>query len=141
MVKSPETIAEFHEGETYKLQGGLAQSFVRSRSHATVEGNSLRMERQKVYINSFAQNVFTKTRSNLMAPLDVFNTASPYITTNVGLNEVAYFSITALRGGFNGLNVQSVPGEVKEGEKYAEFYVNEKKFFELFLELYYIRVD
>lgn len=141
LVRSPETIAEFHEGETYNLHGSLAQSFVRARSHATVKGNNLRMERQKIYLESFAQNVFTKTRSNLGTPLDVYNTANTYITTNAGLNEVAYFSVTALRGGFNGLNIENVPGEVKEGKKYAEFYVDEEKFFELFLKLYYIKVE
>ncbi|MCR5653633.1 MAG: LCP family protein [Ruminococcus sp.] len=141
LVKSPETIAEFHEGETYKLQGTLAESFVRSRSHETYKGNSLRMERQKVYLEAFAQNVFTKTRAKLTVPLDVYNIAKPYITTNIGLNEVAYFTVTALRGGFTGLDVQNVPGKTKQGEKYAEFYVNEKKFFEMFLDLYYIRVD
>ncbi len=141
MVRSPENIAQFHEGETYHLRGSLAQSFVRARSHATFKGNNLRMERQKIYLESFAQNVFTKTRSNLGAPLDVFNTADPYITTNVGLNEVAFFSVTALRGGFSGLDIDSVPGEVKEGKKYAEFYVDEKAFFEMFLKLYYIKVE
>ncbi|MBR1732102.1 MAG: LCP family protein [Ruminococcus sp.] len=119
LVKSPETVAEFKEGETYNLRGSLAQSFVRSRSHETFEGNSLRMERQKIYLDAFAQNVFTKTRSDLTAPLNVYNTASSYTTTNIGLNEVAYFSVTALRGGFSGLNVKNVPGAVKQGKKYA----------------------
>lgn len=140
-VKSPETVGDFVEGETYNLFGNLAQSFVRDRSHATVEGNNLRMERQRVYLESFSNNVFAKTRSNLTYPLTVYNAAEPYITTNFGINEVAFFSVTALRGGFNGLNVENVPGKVKQGEKYAEFYVDEKKFFELFLKLYYIQVD
>ena len=141
MVRSPETIAEFKEGETYNLRGNLAQSFVRARNHATFEGNNKRMERQKIYLDSFSQNVFTKTRSNLSTPLDVYNTAKPYVTTNVGLNEVAYFSVTALRGGFNGIELESVPGKVKEGKKYAEFYVDEKGFFEMFLKTYYTKVD
>ncbi len=140
-VRSPETVAEFNEGETYTLHGNLAQSFVRARSHETVEGNNLRMERQKIYLESFGQNVFTKTRSNIFAPLDVYNNSKAYITTNVGLNEVAYFSVTALRGGYGGLNIKNVPGKVKQGKKYAEFYVDEKKFFEMFLDLYYTRVD
>lgn len=141
LVKSPETVAEFVEGENYKLQGTLAQSFVRARNHATVDGNNKRMQRQKIYLDAFSQNVFTKTRSNLTYPLTVYNAAEPFVTTNIGLNEVAYFSVTALRGGFGGLNIKNVPGQVKEGEKYAEFYVNEKKFFEMFLDLYYTRVD
>ena len=137
-VVSPETIAEFTEGETYTLKGSLAQSFVESRSHETYTGNNLRMERQKIYLNSFALNLMAKTRSDLTTPVTIFNAASPYITTNLNANKVTFFAVTALRGDFTELNVQNVPGTVKQGEKFAEFYVNEKEFFELFLDTYYI---
>lgn len=139
-VTSPETIAEFKQGETYTLMGSLAQSFVRSRSHEGFDGNSKRMERQKEYLNSFALNVMAKTRSDLTTPLNIYNTAKPYITTDIDLNKVTYFAVTALRGGMNELNMENVPGEVKEGKDFAEFYVNEKEFFELFLKLYYTEV-
>ena len=49
-VVSPETIGTFVAGETYTLKGTQAQSFVRDRSHETVEGNNLRIERQRVYL-------------------------------------------------------------------------------------------
>ena len=139
-VTSPETIAEFKQGETYTLMGSLAQSFVRSRSHEGFDGNSKRMERQKEYLNSFALNVMAKTRSDLTTPLNIYNTAKPYITTDIDLNKVTFFAVTALRGGMNELNMENVPGEVKEGKDFAEFYVNEKEFFELFLKLYYTEV-
>ncbi len=140
-VTSPETIAEFNKGETYHLQGSLAQSFVRARSHETFKGNSMRMERQKIYLEAFSRDLFALTRSNFLTPLDLYNTSDPYITTNIGSKEVAYFAVTALRGEFNGINVKNVPGEVKEGKKFAEFYVDEKKFFELFLELFYKKIE
>ena len=94
----------------------------------------------KEYLNSFALNVMAKTRSDLTTPLNIYNTAKPYITTDIDLNKVTFFAVTALRGGMNELNMENVPGEVKEGKDFAEFYVNEKEFFELFLKLYYTEV-
>ena len=101
---------------------------------------SMPLERQKEYLNSFALNVMAKTRSDLTTPLNIYNTAKPYITTDIDLNKVTFFAVTALRGGMNELNMENVPGEVKEGKDFAEFYVNEKEFFELFLKLYYTEV-
>lgn len=139
-VTSPETIAEFKKGETYNLKGSLAQSFVRARSYETFESNNLRMERQRIYLNNFALSLMTKTRSDLTTPLNIYSAAKPYITTDIDANKVTYFAVTALRGNLNELNIVNVPGETKEGKDFAEFYVNEKEFFELFLNLYYTEV-
>ena len=37
------------------------------------------------------------------------------------------------------LEIKNIPGKVKQGKKYAEFYVDEKGCFELFLDTYYIK--
>ena len=139
-VVSPETIGNFKKGETYTLMGSLAQSFVRTRSHATVEGNSLRMERQKTYLESFASDLFAKTKSDLMTPINIYNVATPYICSNIDANKVAYFAYSAVRGGYKGFEIVNVPGKVKKGERYAEFYVDETGCFELFLNVYYTKV-
>ncbi|MEE3428109.1 MAG: LCP family protein [Ruminococcus sp.] len=139
-VVSPETISEFKKGKTYTLMGSMAQSYVRSRSHATIQGNSLRMERQKSYIESFSSSLFNKTKSDLMTPLNIYNVASPYVCTNIDANKVSYFSYTAVRGGYNGFEIKTVPGKTKAGKKYAEFYVDEDKCFEMFLDVYYTKV-
>lgn len=138
-VVSPETIGEFKKGQTYTLMGSLANSYVISRSHSTVEGNSLRMERQKTYIESFGSSLFSKTKSDLSTPVKIFNTATPYICTDIDANKVAYLSYSAVRGNYNGFEIKNIPGKVKQGKKYAEFYVDEKGCFELFLDTYYIK--
>lgn len=137
-VTSPETVGSFKEGETLTLQGDLSREFVQSRSHKTVEGNSLRMERQRVYLEAFASKVISLTMQDLSTPLTVFNAATPYICTDVTASKTAYLAVNALRGNIGDLEIQTVPGKVKQGEKYAEFYVDEDKFFELFLSVYYI---
>lgn len=138
-VISPETIGEFKTGETYTLMGSMAQSYVRARSHATLEGNNLRMERQKSYLESFGSSLVTKTKSDLMTPINIFNTASPYICTDIDANKVAYLAYNAVRGNYNGFEIKTIPGKNKKGKTYAEYYVDETKCFEMFLDVYYIK--
>lgn len=141
-VVSPETIGPFTAGQTYTLEGDLAQSFVRSRSHEVINGNSLRMERQKIYLQSFADKLIDKTKADLTFPLSLFNSATPYICTNLNASKITNLALSAMRGTYSGEpEIKSIPGNVKQGEQYAEFYVNEKKFFELFLDVYYEPVN
>lgn len=140
-VVSPETIGTFVAGETYNLRGSQAQSFVRDRSHETIEGNNLRMERQKVYLESFARSLISQTKEDITTPVNIFNAAKPYICTNLNASKITHLAITAIRGGYNEFEIKSVPGKVKKGEEFAEFYVDEDKFFEMFLSVYYKPVE
>lgn len=140
-VVSPETIGTFVAGETYTLKGSQAQSFVRNRSHETVEGNNLRMERQRVYLESFASSLISQTKKDITTPINIFNVAQPYICTNLNASKITHLAITAIRGGYNEFHINSVPGKVKKGNEFAEFYVDEDKFFEMFLSLYYKPVE
>jgi LCP family protein required for cell wall assembly len=138
-VVSPETIGEFKQGETYTLMGSMAQKYVRERSHATIDGNSLRMQRQKSYLESFGSSLMDKTKADLMTPLNLYNTATPYICTNIDANKVAFLSYNAVRGNYKGVDIVDIPGKLKQGKNYAEFYVDETKMFEIFLDVYYIK--
>lgn len=140
-VTSPETIGVFNAGETYTLHGDEAESFVRSRTHATIEGNSLRMQRQKIYLENFTQTVLSRTKSDISTPVTIFNEASPYLYTNINASKVAYLSVSALRGNFNGFEIKNVEGDLKKGEVYAEFYPNEDKLFRLVLDTYYTPIS
>ncbi|MCH5298713.1 MAG: LCP family protein [Ruminococcus sp.] len=139
-VTSPETIGNFNAGETYTLHGDEADSFVRSRSHATIEGNSLRMQRQKTYLESFANTVFTQTKSDITTPVTIFNEATPYLCTNIDAPKVAYLSVNAMRGNFHEFDIKTIEGEMKKGKPYAEFYPDEDKLFRLILDVYYTPV-
>lgn len=136
-VVSPETIESFKEGKTYNLIGSMASTFVITRSHATAEGNNLRMQRQKTYLESFMSTVFTKTKEDLTTPVKLFNESTPYICTNLDANKVSYLAYSAVKGDYKGFEIINVPGKVKQGKKYAEFYVDEDKCFEMVLDVFY----
>ncbi len=140
-VTSPETINDFTEGETYHLMGNSAESFVRSRNHETADANSLRMKRQQIYLTSFINKVIEQTKKDFSTPLNLFNLSSDYTCTNLNASKVCYLAEIAVTGGGLSIDMTTVPGEVKMGETYAEFYVNEDAFYELFLDVFYTKTS
>lgn len=140
-VTSPETIQNFVAGESYHLEGDMAESFVRARDTAVLESNNSRIERQMVYVNAFMNKVIGQIKQDVSTPLDLFNAASPYSCTNLNASKVCYLAEEMVTGSGVSTQILSVPGEVKMGEKYAEFYVNEDEFYELFLSVFYNKVS
>ncbi len=136
-VTSPETIGEFVEGQSYHLEGDMAESFVRTRSMERVDANNLRMRRQQTYVKSFMDKAIVQTKRDISTPLNLFNASAPYTCTNLNPSKICYLAETAVTSNGMSIDMSSVPGEVKMGETYAEFYVNEKEFYELFLNVFY----
>lgn len=140
-VVSPETIGPFVEGESYHLEGDLTETFVRKRRMDVTDANALRMERQKVYVNALIDTLIAQTKQNIMTPVDLFNASSPYTVTNLNPSKVTYLAQVALTGGDMSIEMKSVPGEITMGERYAEFYVDETAFYEMFLDTYYNKMN
>lgn len=136
-VVSPETIGNFKEAETYHLEGDQAESFVRLRRHDTPDANNYRMARQKVYIEAFISKVLSQTKADISTPLDLFNASGEYSCTNMNASKVCYLAATAISNGGMSFDTLSVPGESKLNGEYAEFYVDETKFYEMFLSVFY----
>lgn len=136
-VVSPETIGDFKQGESYHLEGTQAESFVRARQHDTPDANTYRMARQQAYIQSFVSTVLAQTKADFSTPLNLFNAASEYSCTNLNASKVCYLAATAISNGGMSYETLSVPGEAKQNGDYAEFYIDETKFYEMFLSVFY----
>lgn len=139
-VVSPETIGEFVAGESYHLMDGQAEGFVRSRDMNKLDSNNLRMQRQQEYLRSFMDKVIAQTKENMGTPIDLYNESAPYSCTNLNPSKVMYLAQSAVTNGSMSIDMFSVPGEIKMGEKYTEFIVNENEFYELFLSVFYTKV-
>lgn len=140
-VEALETFKNFTEGEVVTLYGDNAETYVRYRDITQVDSNNNRMKRQKQYLNAFFNQLVTQTKSNVTTVVDLYNAASPYVVTNVGVGKAVYLANSVLQGSFSDFDMQNVPGTVTMGEKYAEFNIDEDAFFELFLEIYYDKVS
>lgn len=140
-VTSPETIGSFVQGQNYHLEGQLAESFVRSRSHESADANTLRMQRQQIYVKQFMDKVISATKKQITTPVDLFNASSPYTCTNLNPSRILYLAESIVMSDGMSVEMNTVPGEAKMGKEYAEFYVDESKFYELFLSVFYNQVQ
>ncbi len=140
-VKSPETIGVFEKGETYHLEGDLAEKFVRRRDTKVLDSNLNRNKRQKTYINAFIKKVIAQTKDDIFTPVNIFNAAADYSCTNLNASKITYLAGVALMNDDVSYDIINVPGQYKQGERYAEFYVDEDEFYEMFLEVFYTPVD
>ncbi len=141
-VVSPNTIGDvFVEGQSYHLVGEQAESFVRIRDENAVDANNGRMERQQAYIQSFAGTVLSQTKSDISTPLNLYNAAAQYSCTNLNPAKIMYLAGVEVTNRNMSFEMLNVPGEVKMGETYAEYYVDENSFYEMFLSVFYTPID
>lgn len=140
-VTSPETIDSFVKGQNYHLEGELAESFVRSRNHESPDANTLRMQRQQIYVQQFMDKVISATKKQITTPVDLFNASSQYTCTNLNPSKILYLAQSVVLSDGMSVEMSTVPGEAKMGETYAEYYVDEGKFYEQFLNVFYNQVQ
>lgn len=63
------------------------------------------------------------------------------MVTDIGPQETVYLSSLVLQKGFTEGNMDSVPGQIVQGEVYAEFIPDDKALYELILKVFYTKVD
>ena len=125
------------KGAEVTLTGEQAHIYVRNRDTSELDSNNDRMARQRQYLLSFMSTVLQKTREDISTPVTLFRSASDYMVTDIDVSEVAYLASRVLSMDFSEENMYSVPGEVKMGDKYAEFYPDEEALYESILNIFY----
>lgn len=134
----------FKAGTTVLLQGEDVETYIRSRRtegpDEPIDTNHNRMERQRQYLLQFMSKAAEKTKEDVTIPLKLFETAKQEgnMVTNLDLSKVLYLTslFTKIDAGEEGM--KTVPGEVKAGEVYAEYHVDDEALYEMILETFYI---
>ncbi len=119
----------FEEGATLVLNGEQAERYVRYRDTEVTGSNSQRMERQTQFLEALAIQLQGKDVSWYQ---NLWDGAGDHIVTDITANEMEYLSQYPMNE-----EVQTVPGEVKQGEKHDEFVVDSKKLKEIVIKLFY----
>lgn len=125
----------FVEGETVHIEGDLAQRFVRYRD--TNEFNSVqnRMERQVDYITAMIDSM------NQSSGRKLYDILSPYLDTYI-LTDLDSDQLNALtRYTYLTDEVLYLPGEMKQGEIYEEYYVDADALQDLLIGTFYTEVQ
>lgn len=131
----------FKPGTSMLLQGEEARLFVQRRDISQLDSNLLRMARQKQYILGYIKKVLEAAKEDISIPLKLYQIAAEgdNMVTNINASRVSYLSPFLLNMNFSGENLMNVPGTVEMGEKYAEYHVDDKRLYEMILELFYVQ--
>lgn len=124
----------FEKGVTVKLTGEQAHDYVRWRDTNASFSNNERMERQVQYIPALIDTIQSHVGEDGNYYKTLYPLVEEHMITDLGEDEInalaEYELITS--------DVQYLPGEGKKGEKYEEFYVDEKKLQKMLIETFYI---
>lgn len=122
------------KGETVHLTGQTALNFVRARGQLEDSTNITRMSRHRAYVDAILEKI--KLREDAAdAVTDVFNEISPYMLSNVRLNDMKKLSENIGKYTFGGIIVPE--GKSVVGETYMEFYADDESIKEIVTELFY----
>lgn len=132
---------KIREGQTITLQGMDAYSYLHNRDTKSFNSAGRRLDRQKQYITTYVKTAIEQMKSDITLPVNLYNTLSKYMVTDVTVDEVSYLAPQMLDYTFNTEHIYSLPGTTTEGEKFEEFYVEEKGLYELILKVFYEEVN
>lgn len=115
----------FQKGKTVRLKGDQVLHFIRSRD-TKEEGSAYdRLMRQKTYLKAFASQAKTALGGNIQIVLDLLKELEGNFETDLNEADITYLLLQALSCQFSEENIWVLPGTIKQGEKYEEYYLDE----------------
>ena len=131
-----EPVLGYAQGQQVTLYGQSAERFLRYREH-TVDGNNGRMQRQRQVMLALMQTALNKVRENPASIVELYNSVSSYVTTDIGISEMTYLATQAGGMQFDG-EIRNVAGESVLGDyDHAEYIVDKNALYELVLDVFY----
>ena len=126
------------KGETIRLTGEQALTFVRARGGMADSSNTARMNRQWTYLEALGAELKTQYSSNPGLIGDLCKSISGQTVTNCSIAELEDMARTfhAVR-----LLKYTPEGETKRGQTFLEFYPDEELLRRLVLQVFYMQAD
>lgn len=132
---------EFTQGSTITLMGDKAFNFVKKRDTSKTGSNMDRIDRQKQYLISFANIALSAMKKDITMPVQMFNSITDYMTTDITVDEVTYMASLVMNASFDKDFMEIVPGTYQQGEVYDEYIVDEEGLYEMILERFYVEAE
>lgn len=117
------------------LHGDQAEIFVRGRKDVGDQQNTSRMERQKVYLESFLESLKESMAGSETFALNLYEEISPYMVTDCSVT--VFSEILSQYDDYTLAEILSPEGESVRGEEYMEFYLDEEALDELTVRLFF----
>lgn len=137
----PEYDMDLHQGEEVTLTGHQAYWYVRGRNENVFNSSSLRLERQKQFLTTFIAQAKNQAITNPSIAVDLYNTISKYMVTDIDITKFTYLASEALGYNFDIDHLYTMQGETLMGDKYEEFYVDDDALYQLIIDVFYEPVE
>ena len=125
-----------YAGRDVKLTGKQARFYIQCRE-MTTDGNENRMRRQKQYLLALISQAREIVAANPTKVLNLYNSLSPYLLTDLDVSEISYLATTAAQMQFSG-DILRVTGESVLGDgDHMELTVDEDALYQLILDVFY----
>lgn len=129
-------------GETVKLKGKQAETFVRFRDVNVDHSALFRMDQQQQYIKSFFETVQEGAARDSGLIVRLFDKVRQYMVTNMSKDQYLKIAIDAVASGTLGdEDFYTVPGQGVVTSKYDEFYADKDALTPVILELFYREIE
>lgn len=124
-------------GVTVRLDGDQAYTFLQYRDRTVFDSATNRLNREKLYLNSFMSAAMKKVKSDITFPVTMYTALSKYVYTDLSIDEITYLASELVGYSFDNFDIRSVQGEVIKGSKFEEFYIDDQALRELMLQVFY----
>lgn len=124
----------FRKGATVVLDQETAEIFVRYRDVNERQSANVRMQRQKVFLEAFAETAKLQGTQDANFISDMNESLKPYMVSNIG-NDVLAKLLQADYG--EGQTFLDIPGEKINGEEFDEYRVDNEQLYELIRQMFY----
>lgn len=111
------------QGETMRLEGKQALTFIRARSSMNDSSNINRMARQREYMDGLYKQMKTQFASDANFGLRLVDELGDTMHSDLSAGELSELGKRWANYDFKG--VETIKGEAKKGEKFMEFYADE----------------
>ena len=128
------------EGDLVHLTGDMAYWYVRDRNMGEFASADKRLDRQKQYLKEFVSKAKKGVKEDIGLVGELYNDITPYMTTNVTLDELIYLAPEMVNYSFDSNSVYMIKGETVKGEEFEEFYPDENQLYDLIINIFYEEV-
>lgn len=129
------------KGQEITLKGKRAYAYLHDRDVTSFGSAGGRLERQKQYIDLYADKAIAQMKEDISFPVKLYNTIDDYMVTDVSADEVSYLSTQILDYHLEDTRMLSLQGETILNEKLEEFHADDRALYELILDVFYYEVE
>ena len=116
----------FTQGATVTLTDDQLLAFIEDRDKTVLDSAMDRSSRHVFLLNSLYDTAKESFQSDITFPVKMYNGVKEYVTTNLNVTEITYLARQVFEADFHASNVERIPGELTQGEIYAEYFVDEE---------------